>query len=133
MDPAIGTYAKDITKSFIQDGLTSNSDVQSVLQLLHDVYYRPTPGASPRLHPDNAEDLGKLLIDRLDLGQQVTARLGSGPKVAPDLPEVYSRGYAVYIGERPSFSVALTRTRFSMRNAETETGERLLTIAFDRP
>jgi hypothetical protein len=131
MDPAIAVFARDIAKSFIGDGIGSSEDAEKLSPVARDIFYRPVPGTAPSVPmPSNVDELRNMLTKQLDLGMQVSAMLGSDDN-RPDLPEVYSRGYAVYIGERPSFTADLSMTRFSMRN-ETVSGERLLTIAFDR-
>jgi hypothetical protein len=130
--PNLAVYAKDIAKSFIGDGTATREDVEKIGQVARDIFYRPIAGTAPSLpRPDSVDELGDVLTQRLDLGQQVTAVLGSGPQNSPELPEVYSRGYAVYIGERSAYTADLSMTRFSMRN-EASGEDRLLTIAFDR-
>jgi hypothetical protein len=130
--PNLAVYARDIAKSFIGDGIATSEDAEKIGQVARDIFYRPMTGAAPSLpRPDSADELRDILTKQLDLGKQVTAVLGSGPQAQPELPEVYSRGYAVYIGERATFTADLSMTQFSMRN-ETAGEDRLLTIAFDR-
>jgi hypothetical protein len=132
MDPTLAVYGKDIAKSFIGDGIASNKDRDVLMPIARDIAYRQIPGTAPSLtKPASADDLRDQLTRALDLGKPVTVMLGGGPDNGPPLPEIYTRGYAVYLGERPSYTAELAMTRFSMRN-ETADGGRLLTIAFDR-
>lgn len=132
IDPALAVYAKDIAKSFIGDGIATNEDSDVLTPIARDIFYRQVPGTEPPMaRPATVDELRDQLTRALDLGKPVTAVVGSGPDDASPLPEVYTRGYAVYLGERPSYTAELAMTRFSMRN-ETADGGRQLTIAFDR-
>jgi len=130
-NPLITVNARDIAKSFIQDGLATSEDRAKIMPIARDIYYRWVPGTEQgdRGSRNTDEYLG-MLKQQIDLGKGITVFAGNDDD-APEMPEVYSRGYAVFIGERASFAAGLSRTQFSMRN-EAADGERLLTIAFDR-
>lgn len=131
MDPALAVYAKDIAKSFIGDGIATSEDSGVLAPIARDIAYRPIPGTAPSLpKPASVDELRDQLTHALDLGKPVTVMLG-GPASPAPLPEVATRGYAVYLGERPSYTAELAMTRFSMSN-EAAAGGRVLTIAFDR-
>jgi hypothetical protein len=134
-DPWDWMNAMDITKSFILDGLGTKEDRERILPIVRDIRHRPIPGTGPDmfrpLSVDKRKDTANIIKRQVDLGRPVVFMSGGGEGGDLSLPAVYSRGYSVYIGERPAFTAELSMTRFSMRN-ETADGKRLLTIAFDR-
>ena len=116
--------ARDMTRSFISAALVNRSDADQVQEIIRDLLYRPQAGA--KRAPANAEEV-KAAIYR---GERVIVRRGGSGDI-PQLPLVVSRGFAVYIGDRPLFARDLSNTRFRMQNLQIN-GMRMLEIAFDR-
>jgi hypothetical protein len=134
-NPSTDSFARDIARSFIGGGLVYRSDVDAVAEVIRDLRHRPQAGTQSfeisKDAPDE-ESLAATLRAAVDRGEQiVVTRRAPDDDVPVDLPEVISRGFAVYQGERDAFARDLANTHFSMNNLSAE-GRDLLQLAFRR-
>ena len=131
----LSPFARDIAKSFIVDAASNNADIDQLAPLLHDIRIRPLEGVEERVvrseSGSSPEDLLTRIREAVDSGRHIAVTLGSGrPPGAADLQPVATRGFAVYAGARPTWSIDLTETRLTLSNAG-DGDQRVLTIAFD--
>jgi len=130
--PDTAVIARDFARSFIADATATDEDLQVLRPIIMDLRQRPAPGTA-RLSRSTAGGLEKTMesmLKAIDLGLEVTVNMGGQDKDV-DLPEIPSRGFAVYCGERDAYTAVLSERTFSMRN-EAEGNDRRLIIMFQR-
>lgn len=125
-DPVNAIFARDFAKSFVMSGSNLHLDLEQLGRLVQDLEYRPVPGKA-HLNAvaagSSPEEMVAMMLAAIDRGEKVAVTLGSEPrKAAPELPEIASRGFAVYQGDRAAFSRQLATTRFLMENVSCGEG-----------
>ncbi len=128
--PATAPMARDFARSFIGGATATREDVDAVRAIIDDLRERPMPGMATisRFAPGGPEEAIESMKRQLDLGKAVVVNMGGNARQI-DLPEIPSRGFAVYQGERKAFTITLSATTFTMLN-DTAGDERTLKISF---